>query len=194
MSESKVLAAGPQGGPAAAGAAYFEAPVYTSVPVLTVVIAKDQGRFRAHCIELDLLTEMDTAEAALNDLLVMMREYAEDYASRHELFLRSPNRAHHWPYIREILPCRDDWELLEKVTVRFGHVRPGTFHEMLRQAGMDEETFRALLGGRFLKVLERGKLPSAGRPGSHDAIVCGPSGLAAGQPALRWLERGSGKG
>ena len=94
----------------------------TIAPVLTAIVARDGERFGAHCPELDLLTEMDTAEAALADLLSMMREYAEDYRANEDRFRRSPNRGHHYPFVEEILRCADPWELREKVTVRFGHV------------------------------------------------------------------------
>jgi len=84
--------------------------------LLTVVIARDDHRFSARCLELDLITEMDTPEEALADLLSMMQEYAADYQRRRELFARSPNRAHHRPYVEAILRCRDEWELRELLT------------------------------------------------------------------------------
>ena len=94
----------------------------TPRPLLTVIVARDGQRFSACCPELDLLTEMDTADAALADLLSMMREYAEEYQADRARFCRSPNRAHHHPFIQEILRCADLWELREKVSVRFGHL------------------------------------------------------------------------
>ncbi len=54
----------------------------------------------AKCPELDLVTEMDTPAEALQAMVEMIREYAEDYRAREELFAASPNRAHHKPYVR----------------------------------------------------------------------------------------------
>jgi methyl coenzyme M reductase gamma subunit len=72
--------------------------------------------------ELDLVTEMDTPAAALHAMVEMIREYAEDYRAREELFAASPNRAHHKPYIERILACRDEWELWELLEVRHGRL------------------------------------------------------------------------
>ena len=48
-------------------------------PILTVVVFPDAGRYIAKCIELDLITEMDTKEEALHAIVEMMKEYADDY-------------------------------------------------------------------------------------------------------------------
>jgi len=87
-------------------------------PLLTVLLVKDDGRFMAKCIELDLVTEMDTPDSALKAIAEMIGEYAEDYQAREPLFLSSRNRAHHKPYIDRILACRNDWELWELIEVR----------------------------------------------------------------------------
>ncbi len=54
-------------------------------------------------------------------MVEMIREYAEDYRARESLFLASPNRAHHKPYVDRILACRDEWELWELSEVRLSH-------------------------------------------------------------------------
>lgn len=89
---------------------------------LTVLIAKDDGKYMAKCPELDLVTEMDTKEEALKAMVELIREYAEDYKSREEIYLKSPNRAHHKPYVDKIVACRDEWELMELIGVRYGHL------------------------------------------------------------------------
>ncbi|HED04085.1 MAG TPA: hypothetical protein ENI60_04890 [Candidatus Fraserbacteria bacterium] len=84
-------------------------------------ISEDQ-RILAQCIELDLITEMDSAKATLKAIVEMIREYAEDYREREELFAHSPNRAHHKPYVDEVLRCNTEQELLERLVVRYGSI------------------------------------------------------------------------
>ena len=90
----------------------------TSASLLTVLIIKDDDRYMSKCPELDLVTEMDTKEEALKIMVELMREYAEDYKAREQIYLKSPNRAHHKPYIDKILTCREEWELMELIGVQ----------------------------------------------------------------------------
>ena len=94
----------------------------TVASLLTVLIAKDDGRYMARCPELDLVTEMDTKEEALEVIVELIREYAEDYKAREGIYLKSPNRAHHKPYVDKIIACQDEWELMELIGVRYGHL------------------------------------------------------------------------
>lgn len=89
---------------------------------LTVMLVRDNGRIMARCVELDLVTEMDTPQAALRAMLELMREYAEDYREREDVFLASSNRAPHKPHVDRVLACRDEWELRECLEVRHAHV------------------------------------------------------------------------
>lgn len=92
-------------------------------PILTILVAQDDGEYTAYCPELDVATATGTPESAVKDLLELLREYAEDYAADLETFARSPNRAHHLPYIEKIIACRNDWELRQLVTVKHGNVQ-----------------------------------------------------------------------
>ena len=94
----------------------------TSISSITIFIIKDNGRYMAKCPELDLITEMDSKEEALKAMVEMIREYAEDYKAREPLYLRSPNRAYHKPYIDRIMDCQDEWELMELIGIRYGHL------------------------------------------------------------------------
>jgi len=85
--------------------------VVTNVSLITVFIVKDNGRYMAKCPELDLVTEMDSKEEALKAMVEMITEYAEDYRAREDIYLRSPNRAHHKPYVDRIMACQDEWEV-----------------------------------------------------------------------------------
>lgn len=69
---------------------------------LTAIIEPSEGVYVATCPELDLATEGDTPEAALDDLIDMAIDYAEQYVGEFELFSKSPNRASHKSYILEI--------------------------------------------------------------------------------------------
>lgn len=89
---------------------------------LTVLLAQDNGNYCAICPELDLVTEMETEAAALNDLLEAMRDYAHEYLTDLELYLNSPNRAHHYPYIKVIATCKTNWDLKSMLEIRYGNL------------------------------------------------------------------------
>lgn len=69
---------------------------------LTAIIEPSDGVFVATCPELDLVTEADTADEALTDLVDQVLEYSEDYAAEFDSYSRSPNRAAHASYIEVI--------------------------------------------------------------------------------------------
>jgi predicted RNase H-like HicB family nuclease len=96
--------------------------VVTSISLLTVFIIRDDGRYMAKCPELDLVTEMDSSEEALKAMVEMIKEYAEDYKTREDVYLRSSNRAHHKPYVERVVACQDDWAIMEFIEVRYGHI------------------------------------------------------------------------
>ena len=69
---------------------------------LTAIIEPSEGVYVAFCPELDLATEGDTPEAALDDLIEMALDYAEQYMAEFDRFSGSPNRTAHAPYIQAI--------------------------------------------------------------------------------------------
>jgi len=69
---------------------------------LTAIIEPSEGVYVASCPELDLATEGESPELALDDLIDMAIDYAEHYMQEFELFSKSPNRAPHKQYILEI--------------------------------------------------------------------------------------------
>ena len=89
---------------------------------LTVLLAQDNGNFCASCPELDLVTAMDSEEATLNDLLEAMQDYAREYLAELSLYRDSPNRAHHYPYIRAIAACENKWDLKTMIEIRYGYL------------------------------------------------------------------------
>ena len=89
---------------------------------LTVLLAKDNGRYCAKCPELDLVTELPTAEEALQDLLEAMREYAREYLHERTRYAASPNRSHHLPYVEAVAACKTDWDLRALIKIQHGFV------------------------------------------------------------------------
>ena len=75
-------------------------------------MAKDDGSYCAFCPELDLVTELNSEDAALTNLLEAMKEYAQEFLMVETLYRNSPNRAHHYPYIKAIAACKNDWEII----------------------------------------------------------------------------------
>ena len=89
---------------------------------LTILLAKDNGSYCAKCPELDLVTQLPTAESALEDLIEAIRDYAEEYLRDRKLYATSPNRAHHLPYIEAIAACKTDWDLRTLIEIKHGLV------------------------------------------------------------------------
>ena len=99
-----------------------EPKIFLGEPRLTVLLAKDNGSYCAKCPELDLVTQLPTADAALADLIEAMRDYAAEYLKDRKLYTSSPNRAHHLPYVEAIAACKTDWDLRALIEIRHGFV------------------------------------------------------------------------
>lgn len=110
--------------------------IFCPAPILTILLIKDDGRIMAKCPELDLVTEMDTPQQALHAMIEMIQEYAEDYRARESVFVSSPNRAHHKPYIDRVLACRDEWELWELIEIRHGRLQLPAGAQRAAKAGV----------------------------------------------------------
>ena len=87
---------------------------------LTVLVARDERKYCAYCPELDLAAELETLDETIEDLLEAMQDYAEEYLAERDLYARSPNRAHHLPYVEAIAACKDRWELRTLVEIKHG--------------------------------------------------------------------------
>ncbi|MCF6158710.1 MAG: hypothetical protein E3K32_09095 [wastewater metagenome] len=90
--------------------------------VLSLLLALDEGKFCAYCPELDLVTEMDNPEDAVEDMVEAIKDYAEEYMKNFEVYTKSPNRAHHLPYIKAISACKTEWELRMLIEIKHGIV------------------------------------------------------------------------
>ena len=47
--------------------------------LLSILLAREGEKFCAYCPELDLVTEMDTPEDAIDDIIEAMKDYAKEY-------------------------------------------------------------------------------------------------------------------
>lgn len=99
-----------------------EPRIMVAEPLLTVLLAKDNGHYCAKCPELNLVTELPTATGALEDLIDAIRDYAKEYLHDRDRYATSPNRAHHAPYIEAIAACKTDWELRTLIEIKHGLV------------------------------------------------------------------------
>lgn len=90
--------------------------------LLAILLAREGEKFCAYCPELDLVTEMDTPENAIDDIIEAMKDYAKEYMQEFELYSKSPNRSHHLPYIKAIFSCQTDWELRMLIEIKHGLV------------------------------------------------------------------------
>jgi predicted RNase H-like HicB family nuclease len=90
---------------------------------VSVIIAKTQDGYCAYCPELDLVTELDSIDEAFKDVIEAIKDYTKEYMKDFNLYSNSPNRAHHLPYIQRISGCKDDFELLSILEIRYGFVR-----------------------------------------------------------------------
>lgn len=70
--------------------------------VLTAILEPAERAVVASCPELDLVTEADSPDEALADLIDMALDYSEQYMAEFERFSQSPNRAGHAGYIRAL--------------------------------------------------------------------------------------------
>ena len=89
---------------------------------LTVILAMDGEHYCGYCPELDLVTEMPTPEEVIDDMLESMQEYTEEYLNDLDLYCKSPNRAHHLPYVRAVATCRDKWNLRMLIEILHGRI------------------------------------------------------------------------
>ena len=104
------------------GGTALEPRIIVSEKKLTILLAKDGSQYCAYCPELDLVAELGSPQAAIDDLIEAIKEYAEEYLQDFALYSKSPNRAHHLPYIEAVKACKDDWELRTLLEIRYGNL------------------------------------------------------------------------
>ncbi|NMA68022.1 MAG: exoribonuclease R [Desulfitobacterium sp.] len=75
------------------------------------VLQEDDGSITLALDVLEIYVNNSTLELATKDLVEDLKEYAQDYSNRPQLFLHAPNRAHHFPYVLRIMLCENDDEI-----------------------------------------------------------------------------------
>ena len=64
----------------------------------------------------------------------------KDYKSREQIYLKSPNRAHHKSYMDRIIECKDEWEIMEH------YVKFAGKHGLIMTGGSDCHQKPILMG------------------------------------------------
>ncbi len=98
----------------------MEPKILIQEKTLSLLLAKDKESYCAYCPELDIVAEMDTLEKTVEDMIEAIKDYANEYLNDYDLYSKSPNRAHHLPYIRAIEACQTDWDLRMLMEIKHG--------------------------------------------------------------------------
>jgi len=80
-------------------------------------INEDDNSITLALDQLDMYVNSDNLEKAKTELVKDLKYYAQDYIDRSQLFLHSPNRRVHFPYILRILLCNSDDEVLDLLEI-----------------------------------------------------------------------------
>ena len=75
------------------------------------IIFEDDGSITLALDNLELYSNGPNIDNAIQDLIDDIKIYASDYIQRPQLFLNSPNRKSHFPYILRVLLCDTDNEI-----------------------------------------------------------------------------------
>lgn len=81
------------------------------------VMREEDGSVTIAVDELEWAVNAPTRDAAGEELLDDLRQYAGDYLARAPVFLRAPNRRTHFPYVLRILLASSDEELRRMLNV-----------------------------------------------------------------------------
>jgi hypothetical protein len=60
---------------------------------------------------LEIYVNGDTLDKAIIELVQDLKNYAQDFIDRSQLFMNAPNRKSHFPYVLRILLCENDEEI-----------------------------------------------------------------------------------
>lgn len=60
---------------------------------------------------LEIYVNGETLEKAIIELVQDLKNYAQDFIDRSQLFMNAPNRKSHFPYVLRILLCENDEEI-----------------------------------------------------------------------------------
>ncbi|MBU7005105.1 exoribonuclease R [Phosphitispora fastidiosa] len=75
------------------------------------VLNEEDGSVTLALDILEMYVNAETLDKAIIDLVQDLKDYAQDYIGRSQLFLNAPNRRPHFPYVLRILLCENDEEI-----------------------------------------------------------------------------------
>ncbi len=75
------------------------------------ILHEEDGSITLALDTLEMYVNAETPEKAIVDLIQDLKNYAQDYIDRSQLFLNAPNRRPHFPYVLRILLCENDEEI-----------------------------------------------------------------------------------
>ncbi len=75
------------------------------------VIKEDDGSYTVHYLSLDLLTNQDSYEEAVDDIVEQAKDYAVDFLEDIDLYLMDEARRGHLPFIIAIAKASSDEEI-----------------------------------------------------------------------------------
>lgn len=81
------------------------------------VVREDDGSVTIAVDELEWAVNAPTREAAVQQLVNDLHQYAGDYLARAPVFLRAPNRRGHFPYVLRILLAPGDEQIRRMLNV-----------------------------------------------------------------------------
>ncbi|AFV01647.1 hypothetical protein DHBDCA_p618 [Dehalobacter sp. DCA] len=75
------------------------------------IIQEDDDSITLALDSMELYSNNLTLDLAASDLIEDLKLYSKDYMDRSQLFLQSPNRKYHFPYVLKVLLCDNDDEI-----------------------------------------------------------------------------------
>jgi len=75
------------------------------------VIQEEDDSITLALDSLELYSNSSTLDLAAIDLIEDLKLYSKDYMDRSQLFLQSPNRKSHFPYVLKVMLCENDDEI-----------------------------------------------------------------------------------
>jgi len=75
------------------------------------VLHEDDGSVTLALDNLEIYVNGENLDEAVKELVDDLKNYAQDFIARSQLFLNAPNRRSHFPYVLRILLCENDEEI-----------------------------------------------------------------------------------
>ena len=93
-----------------------------TTPIAANSFIEDDGSVTLSMVDVDLVVNADTIEAAKSELINDLVEYAEEYYQNFELYSRSSNRKDPLPLVMKVLTAASKEELEDAVQCQNGKI------------------------------------------------------------------------